>query len=258
MGRVDGKVAVISGGARGMGASHARALVAEGAKVVAGDILDEEGAALASRSSAPQRASFHLDVTAPELWKTAVATAVDEFGRLDILVNNAGISNGNLLEHFELAEWQKILDINLTGTFLGMQAAVRAMKDTGGGSIINMSSVEGLRGSPGMHGYVASKWAIRGITKSAALELAPSGIRVNSIHPGFDPHADDRADSRELPADPARPRRRPGGGVQPGLVSGVGRVGLQHRLGIHHRRRPDPACPVQRRLTADRSLRWGA
>ncbi len=184
MGRVDGKVAVISGGARGMGASHARALVAEGAKVVAGDILDEEGAALAAELGAAAR-FVHLDVTAPELWKTAVATAVDEFGRLDILVNNAGISNGNSLEHFELAEWQKILDINLTGTFLGMQAAVRAMKDAGGGSIINVSSVEGLRGSPGMHGYVASKWAIRGITKSAALELAPSGIRVNSIHPGF-------------------------------------------------------------------------
>lgn len=184
MGRVDGKVALISGGARGMGASHARVLVAEGAQVVAGDILDDEGTALADELGDAAR-FVHLDVTQPDQWKAAVAAAVGEFGTLNVLVNNAGISNGNSLENFELAEWQKILDINLTGTFLGMQAAVRPMKDAGGGSIINVSSVEGLRGSPGMHGYVASKWAIRGITKSAALELAPRGIRVNSIHPGF-------------------------------------------------------------------------
>ncbi len=183
MGRVDGKVALISGGARGMGASHARTLVAEGAKVVIGDILDDEGNALADELGDAAR-FVHLDVTKPEQWKAAVANAVGEFGTLNVLVNNAGISNGNSLENFELAEWQKILDINLTGTFLGMQAAVRPMKDAGGGSIINVSSVEGLRGSPGMHGYVASKWAIRGISKSAALELAPQGIRVNSIHPG--------------------------------------------------------------------------
>jgi len=184
MGRVDGKVALISGGARGMGASHARALVAEGAQVVAGDILDDEGTALADELGDAAR-FVHLDVTQADQWKAAVAAAVGEFGKLNVLINNAGISNGNSLEHFELAEWQKILDINLTGTFLGMQAAVRPMKDAGGGSIINVSSVEGLRGSPGMHGYVASKWAIRGISKSAALELAPNGIRVNSIHPGF-------------------------------------------------------------------------
>ena len=167
-----------------MGASHARALVAEGAKVVTGDILDDEGQELADELGDAAR-YVHLDVTRPDQWKAAVAAAVGEFGKLNVLVNNAGISNSNSLEKFELADWQKILDVNLTGTFLGMQAAVRPMKDAGGGSIINVSSVEGMRGSPTSHGYVATKWAIRGITKSAAVELARKGIRVNSIHPGF-------------------------------------------------------------------------
>lgn len=184
MGRVDGKVALISGGARGMGASHARTLVAEGARVVVGDILDDEGKALAEELG--DVALFvHLDVTQPDQWKAAVSAAVEEFGRLDVLVNNAGIVNGNMLQKFELAEWQRIIDVNLTGTFLGIQAVVDPMIAAGGGSIINVSSVEGLRGSPGLHGYVASKWGVRGLAKSAALELAPHGIRVNSIHPGL-------------------------------------------------------------------------
>ncbi len=184
MGRVDGKVALISGGARGMGASHARALVAGGAKVVTGDILDDEGIALAKELGVAAR-FVHLDVTQPDQWKAAVDIALSEFGMLNVLINNAGIINGNNLRTFPLADWQKIIDINLTGTFLGMQVAVEPMIAAGGGSIINISSVEGLRGSPLLYGYVASKYGVRGLAKAAALELAQYKIRVNSIHPGL-------------------------------------------------------------------------
>jgi len=167
-----------------MGASHARALVAEGARVVVGDILDDEGDALAKELGNAAR-FVHLDVTQPDQWKAAADVAVREFGTLNVLINNAGIINGNNLRTFPLADWQKIIDINLTGTFLGMQVAVEPMIAAGGGSIINISSVEGLRGSPLLYGYVASKYGVRGLAKAAALELAQYKIRVNSIHPGL-------------------------------------------------------------------------
>jgi 3alpha(or 20beta)-hydroxysteroid dehydrogenase len=184
VGRVDGKVALISGGARGMGASHARLLVQEGAKVVIGDVLDDEGKALADELGDAAR-YVHLDVTQPDQWDAAVATATGEFGKLNVLVNNAGIVALGQLKNFDLVKWQKVIDVNLTGTFLGMRVAVEPMIAAGGGSIINVSSIEGLRGAPAVHPYVASKWAVRGLAKSAALELAPLNIRVNSIHPGF-------------------------------------------------------------------------
>jgi 3alpha(or 20beta)-hydroxysteroid dehydrogenase len=183
MGRVDGKVALISGGARNIGAASARMLVAEGAKVVIGDLLDEEGTALADELGEAAR-YVHLDVTSGDGWRSAVELTVSEFGTLNVLFNNAGIFNGGRLQRYETELWQQMLDVNLTGAFLGMRAAADAMIAAGGGSIINTSSIEGLRGTPWAHGYVASKWGLRGLTKSVALELAPQGIRVNSLHPG--------------------------------------------------------------------------
>jgi 3alpha(or 20beta)-hydroxysteroid dehydrogenase len=159
-------------------------LVAEGAKVVIGDVLDEEGKALATDIGDAAR-YVHLDVTQPDQWDAAVAMAIEEFGKLNVLVNNAGIVALGQLRNFDLGKWQKVIDVNLTGTFLGMRVAVDPMTAAGGGSIINVSSIEGLRGAPAVHPYVASKWAVRGLAKSAALELAPFNIRVNSIHPGF-------------------------------------------------------------------------
>lgn len=167
-----------------MGAAHARMLVAEGAKVVIGDILDDEGKALADEIGDSAR-YVHLDVTSADEWAAAVDVAVTDFGLLNVLVNNAGIVALGQIGKFDMAKWQKVIDVNLTGTFLGMQASVEAMKSAGGGSIINVSSIEGMRGAVMVHPYVASKWAVRGITKSAALELGAHKIRVNSIHPGF-------------------------------------------------------------------------
>jgi 3alpha(or 20beta)-hydroxysteroid dehydrogenase len=167
-----------------MGAAHARALVAEGGKVVIGDILDDEGKALADELGESAR-YVHLDVTDPEHWEAAVNVAVEAFGKLTALVNNAAIVALGQIGKFDMAKWQKVIDVNLTGTFLGMQAVVEQMKAAGGGSIINVSSIEGLRGAPMVHPYVASKWAVRGLAKSAAIELGPKNIRVNSIHPGF-------------------------------------------------------------------------
>ncbi len=183
MGRVDGKVALISGGARNIGGASARLLVAEGAKVVIGDLLDEEGQALAEELGDAAR-YVHLDVTSDDDWRAAVAHTVAEFGRLDVLFNNAGIFNGGPINRYKADQWHEMLDVNLTGAFLGIRAATDAMIAAGGGSIINTSSIEGLRGTPWAHGYVASKWGLRGLTKSVALELAPHGIRANSIHPG--------------------------------------------------------------------------
>jgi 3alpha(or 20beta)-hydroxysteroid dehydrogenase len=183
-GRVEGKVAIVTGGSRGMGAAHVRTLVAEGARVVIADVLDEPGAALAAELPEATR-YIHLDVTDEAEWDRVVAFAVEEFGTVDILVNNAGISKTFPLIDFPMDAWNAVIAVNLTGSFLGMRAVAPVMTAAGRGSIINVSSIEGIQAVAEHHAYVASKFAIRGITKSAAIELGASGIRVNSIHPGL-------------------------------------------------------------------------
>jgi 3alpha(or 20beta)-hydroxysteroid dehydrogenase len=184
MGRLDGKVALISGAGRGQGAEHARRFVAEGARVMLGDILDDDGRVMADKLGAEAH-YVHLDVTSETDWAAAVATTVDLYGRLDILINNAGIIRIGGLADTSVEEYLRVVRVNQPGCFLGMRSVIDALKTTGGGSIINTSSIHGLQGVPGIFSYVASKFAIRGMTKAAALELGHAGIRVNSVHPGL-------------------------------------------------------------------------
>ena len=179
-----GRVALVTGGARGIGAAYVRALHDAGARVVIGDILDDAGAALAAELGADVR-YVHLDVTDEGEWAAAVEATVSAFGAVDVLVNNAGIANAAPIEHLSTEKWDTVIAVNLTGTFFGCRAVVPTMKAQGRGSIINISSVEGMRGSRGLHGYTAAKFGVRGLSQSLAVELGPSGIRVNSVHPGF-------------------------------------------------------------------------
>ena len=182
MARFDGKTILISGGARGQGASEARLLVAQGAKVVIGDVLESEGNALAKELGAAAKFVRH-DVTSEAEWARAVQTA-ESFGGLHGLINNAGIFKPAFMGETDLELWERHLRINQTGCFLGMKAVVGAMQRSGAGSIVNISSVAGLRGSPAAFAYSATKWALRGMTKAAAIDLAKHKIRVNSVHPG--------------------------------------------------------------------------
>jgi 3alpha(or 20beta)-hydroxysteroid dehydrogenase len=183
MGQLDGKVAIITGGARGMGKAHVKRFVAEGAKVVFGDLLEEEGAKLAAELGDNVR-FMRMDVTKPEDWDAVVQLATGTFGKLDVLVNNAGIIKHKDTEDMSLEEFQLILNVNLVGQWLGVKAVTAAMKAAGGGSIVNISSTEGFVGAAGMTAYAASKFGVRGMTKCAARELGAFGIRVNTIHPG--------------------------------------------------------------------------
>ncbi len=183
MARLNGKVALITGGARGQGEAEARLFCAEGARVVIADVLDEPGRKLAAEIGEAAR-YVRLDVTREGDWSFAVAETRRVFGRLDVLVNNAGIVRTGYLEHHSLADYMAVVNVNQVGVFLGMRAVVGAMREAGGGSIVNISSNAGLEGVEGVIGYAASKWAVRGMTKSAALELGQYGIRVNSVHPG--------------------------------------------------------------------------
>jgi 3alpha(or 20beta)-hydroxysteroid dehydrogenase len=183
MGRLDGKVAFITGGARGQGAAEGRLFAAEGARVVLADVLDDEGEKVAAEIGDAAR-YVHLDVTDEAGWDEAVAFAEDAFGPITVLVNNAGILLFQSIEKTSLADFERIMAVNVTGVFLGMKAVAPSMERAGGGAIVNISSTAGLTGLPYLGAYVASKWAVRGLTKTAAIDLGRKGIRVNSVHPG--------------------------------------------------------------------------
>ncbi|GAA4843420.1 glucose 1-dehydrogenase [Saccharopolyspora rosea] len=184
MGRTDGKVAIVTGGARGLGAAQVRALAVEGASVVVADVLADEGARLAGELGDAVRFE-PLDVTDAGRWDEVVGAAEEAFGPVSVLVNNAGVVHTDPIETLSEADYRKVIDVNQVGVFLGMKAVLPSMRRAGTGSIVNISSIGGIIAFPGILGYVASKWAVRGMTKAAAQEFGPDGIRVNSVHPGF-------------------------------------------------------------------------
>lgn len=197
--RLAGKVALITGAARGQGEAEARLFVEEGARVALGDILDEEGKQVAASLGAAAT-YLHHDVSQEESWRDFVASAREAFGRVDVLVNNAGIAHVAPIARIDVADFQRVTAVNQLGCLLGMKTVIPVMTEAGGGSIINVSSVAGMEGVPGMVAYVASKFAIRGMTRTAALELGSLGIRVNSIHPGGIDTPMARAGEEELEA----------------------------------------------------------
>ena len=181
-GRLKGKVAIITGAARGQGACEARLFVEEGAHVVLGDIMDEEGQALAEELGDAAR-YVHLDVREETDWAGAVQAA-GEFGPLNVLINNAAVVHFSAITDTTLDDYNRVVSINQTGTFLGLRSAFEPMKAAGGGSIVNVSSIDGLQAKNGIITYASTKWAIRGMTKVAAIEFGRHNIRVNSLHPG--------------------------------------------------------------------------
>ncbi len=183
MARLAGKVAIISGGAQGMGAATARLFAREGAKVVIGDVVADKGRATADEIG--EAAVFEqLDVREEADWKRAVETATSRFGKLDILVNNAAITHFGAVEDLKKEDAERVLGINVIGALMGAKHAIPALEASGRGVIVNISSVDGLRGCNGLIAYTASKWAVRGLSKALAIELGHRGIRVVSIHPG--------------------------------------------------------------------------
>ena len=188
--RLAGKVALVTGGASGMGRSEATIFAREGAKVMVADLMEPDGQKVVSEmaDSGGQARFVRLDVTQESQWEAAVAATVAAFGKLDILVNNAGISGGIVADPMDTAGWDALMNVNAKGVFLGMKHAVPAMRRTGGGAIVNISSISGFAGQAGIHmGYNASKGAVRIMTKSAAVQFAGDGVRVNSVHPGILP-----------------------------------------------------------------------
>ncbi|HIM36639.1 MAG TPA: glucose 1-dehydrogenase [Dehalococcoidia bacterium] len=207
MGRLDGKVVLISGGARGQGATEAKMMANEGAKVVFGDILDDEGKKVeAEIAELGLEATYvHLDVTTEADWISAVETAVNRYGKLDILVNNAGILIRKSIEETTEEDWDRIMAINAKGVFFGTKHSIPAMRQAGGGSIVNISSTAGLVGSlDGSPSYTATKGAVRLFTKATAIQYAKENIRCNSVHPG----PIDTEMIKDTMSDPKRMERR--------------------------------------------------
>jgi 3alpha(or 20beta)-hydroxysteroid dehydrogenase len=182
-GRLAGKTAIVTGGAQGLGEAHVRALVAEGARVLCTDVLDREGKALSEKLGDNVR-FHHLDVSKKADWLETISAAEEFFGPVSILVNNAGTFSGVLIADLSEEEYRRVIDVNQLGVFFGMQCVLPSMIKAEGGSIINISSIQGIAPQPYMVHYVASKFAVRGMTKVAAVEFAKHNIRVNSVHPG--------------------------------------------------------------------------
>ncbi|MFF9815329.1 glucose 1-dehydrogenase [Streptomyces sp. NPDC014006] len=183
MGRLDERVAIVTGGARGIGAAVARLFAAEGATVVVADILDADGEKLAAELGGPSRYA-HLDVSTEDGWRTVVEETERDLGPVSVLVNNAGILEWGTIEEQSLESFRRVIDVNLQGAWLGMRTVAPSLRRAGGGVIVNISSIAGITGYAGIGAYVAGKWGLRGLTKAAALEMAPAGIRVCSVHPG--------------------------------------------------------------------------
>lgn len=183
MARLQGKVAIITGGARGMGEATSRLFVEEGAKVIIADVLDQEGTKLAGELNG--NAIFvHHDVTDEASWNNVIIQAKNKFGPIDVLINNAGILIFRAIADTEKKDYERVLNVNLVGSFLGVKLVGAEMTKHGNGSIINISSVDGLKGCNGLAAYASSKWGMRGLTQVAAMEFGPHGVRVNSVHPG--------------------------------------------------------------------------
>ncbi len=182
MGRLDEKVCLITGAARGQGAVEAKLFAEEGAKVWLTDVLDEDGAAMAESAGGTYR---HLDVQNEDEWSALIDEIVSRDGRIDVLVNNAGIFRSGSMLDTSVEDFRNVMSVNCLGVFLGMRAVAGSMRDAGAGSIVNISSLAGLQAASGAFSYGTSKWAVRGMTKTAAVELARRGVRVNSIHPGL-------------------------------------------------------------------------